>query len=96
MESTYALTQSATESSPQHFSLCSHLFYPLSLRLFPLSWCWDAPGSFATLLTKLITSSRGAQVVVIFWTSLGTKSQNFAPGQIQIPSECLALPVKGP
>ena len=60
---TWALTQSSTESSQQQFSPCSHLLFPLSFRLFPLSRCQDAPGSFAT------SSSLCWSVCLYIWAS---------------------------
>lgn len=103
---TWALTQSFTESSQQQFSACSHLLFPLSLGLFPLSWCQHIPGSFATsvscfwLTYPYVSAVRLAPRHRCWWftprssTPLGTKSLKFASGQIQTPLEHLVLPVK--
>lgn len=65
------------ESYQQQLSPCSPLFFALSLRLFPLSWYQDAPGSFATLislcwLTYLYISAS--------WLALWHRSWCFTPG----------------
>lgn len=87
--STWALTQC-------HRELPTAL---LSVRPFILSFVPSAAPTVMVLgysrkccnfgelvLPKLTAGSPGAQVLVIYWTLLGTKSQNFAPGQIQVSS----------